>query len=213
MEKGRGDNEMFITFEGIDNTGKSTQAKRLCQSLSNSVLSREPGGCFISKQIRSIIVRGTPDTMDATTELLLINAARREHIKQHIKPNVDSGKIVIVDRYLDSTLAYQGGSISEYVILGFHRQLCFGYMPDLTFLIDLDPMISYTRETNQKESRFEQRGLLFMASVRDRFLERAKANPDTHIIIDGKQSLEDIQGQIASELVTRINPRKRKMDF
>jgi dTMP kinase len=196
---------MFITFEGIDNTGKSTQVVKLCETLPNTVLSREPGGCGISEQIRSVIVQGTPETMDATTELLLFNASRREHIKQLIKPELDRGRIVVVDRYIDSTLAYQGGSISQEVMLGFHRQLCFGLYPDLVFLIDLDPMISYTRETNPQESRFEQKGLIFMSQVRDRFLTRAKSNPNTHIIIDGSQSIDDIQGQIASEFINRIN--------
>lgn len=196
---------MFITMEGIDNVGKSLQAKILYETLPNTVLSREPGGCGISEQIRNVIVQGTPETMDSTTELLLINASRREHIKQFIKPELDLGRIVVVDRYIDSTLAYQGGSISQEVILGFHRQLCMGLMPDLTFIIDLDPMIAFTRETNPEESRFEQKGLIFMAAVRDRFLTRAKANPNTHIIIDGSQSIDDIQGQIASEFINRIN--------
>jgi dTMP kinase len=196
---------MFIVIEGIDNVGKSIQAERLFESIgAGASLSREPGGTAISENIRDVIVKGTPETMDATTELLLINAARREHIKQTIKPHLSLGDTVIVDRFIDSTLAYQGESIGKEVIHGFHRQLCFGLYPDMVFLIDLDPMIAYTREINTGESRFEQKGILYMQTVREKFLERAKANPKTHIVIDGTQSIDDIQGNIASEYVKRI---------
>ncbi len=193
---------MFITFEGIDGSGKSTQIKFFEKYLNNknikTVLTREPGGCPVSNKIRDVLVKGTPDTMDMVTELLLVNAARREHIKQHIKPELSLNKTVIVDRFIDSTLAYQG-DVGKEVIHGFHRQLCFGLYPDLVFYIDLDPVIGFTRETHPEESRFEKKGLIYMSQVRDRFLKRATDNPDTHVILNGELPIEEIHKQIFKE--------------
>ena len=197
---------MFIAFEGIDNTGKSTQVKLLQDYIGkkDSIITREPGGCFISEKIREVLVQGTPETMDATTELLLMNAQRREHIKQTIHPAIDKGKTVICDRYIDSTVAYQH-SIDVKTILGFHRQLCFGLFPDIVFLIDLPAAVSYTREANPQESRFESKGLLFMDKVRDRFLESAKDNPNTHIILNGEMSIDEIHNEIIKEYDKRLD--------
>jgi dTMP kinase len=199
---------MFITLEGIDNTGKTEQTLLLKKHIGDKAIrTREPGGCPISEKIREALVQGTSETMDGTTELLLMNAQRREHIKQTIKPTLDEGNVIVCDRYIDSTLAYQGAAIDEPTILGFHKQLCFNLFPDIVFLIDLDPMISYQRETNKEESRFESKGLIYMISVRDRFLERAEKNPDTHIIINGEMSIEEIHKEICKEYDDRISNR------
>ena len=206
MEDRRGDIKIFITLEGIDNTGKSTQVKMLQDYIGkkDSIITREPGGCSISEKIRDVLVQGTPQTMDATTELLLMNAQRREHIKQTIQPAIKTGKTVICDRYIDSTIAYQH-SIDINTILGFHKQLCFNLFPAIVFLIDLPAAVSYTREANPQESRFESKGLFFMDAVRDRFLESAKDNPSTHVILNGEMSIEEIHSEICKEYDKRLD--------
>ncbi|MEO5349582.1 MAG: dTMP kinase [Magnetococcus sp. YQC-3] len=197
---------MFIVLEGIDASGKSTQAKLLNEYYLSkgykSIYTKEPGGCEISNKIREILVQGTPDTLDYITELLLVNASRREHIKQTIKPALDEQTIVICDRFIDSTLAYQH-MVGEEVILGFHKELCFNLFPDFTFYIDIDPTIAFLRGHNQIESRFEQKGLLFMINVRDKFLERANKNKGlfgSHFILNGEKSIEELHEEIKTIL-------------
>jgi dTMP kinase len=192
---------MFIEFAGIDCSGKTTQAKLLYEYLVNNkecILTKEPGGCDISNKIRDILVKGDPNSMDSVTELLLINAARREHIKQVIKKNLDLNKIIICDRFINSTLAYQQ-SVGDHVILGFHKELCFNLIPDLVILLDIDPMIAYSRGINKEESRFEDKGLLHMISVRDKFVELSKKN-NNFIVFSGEIEKSELHRLIVEKI-------------
>lgn len=206
---------MFITFEGIEGSGKSTQAKRLVDHFQRNghdcVLTREPGATSIGIKIRAVLL--DPDSRDLVpdAELLLYLADRVQHLQTLILPALAQGKSVVSDRYADATLVYQGYArgIDPSRILDLHRSLCRGLDPDLTFLLDLPVEAGLARAMNalqqgareQKESRFEQEHLEFHRRVRNGYLTLAKAHPDRIRIIDALQSTEDIHRIILSHIV------------
>ena len=136
---------LFISFEGIDGSGKSTQVARLAEHLRAQghevVLTREPGGSKGAEEIRALVLQGDPDRWSAETEILLFTAARRDHLERLIRPALSAGKIVICDRFADSTRMYQGLSRGDLrgVVDSLHT-LMIGVEPDLTILIDMDPV-------------------------------------------------------------------------
>jgi dTMP kinase len=185
----------FITFEGIDGSGKSTQARRLADALPNAILTREPGGSTGAEEIRRLLVEGEPDRWSAETELLLFTAARRDHLEKTIRPALDRGTTVVSDRFADSTRVYQGatrgdlrGKVDALHSLMIERE------PDLTILIDMEPKTALQRglARSSGEDRFEDMGLGFQQALRTGFLELAKQNPARWSVIDGNRSVEDV---------------------
>lgn len=190
----------FVTFEGIDGSGKSTQAKLLAARLDNVVLTREPGGSAGAEEIRQLLLTGDPDRWTAETEILLFTAARRDHLEKTINPALADGKTVISDRFADSTRVYQGATRGELrdTVDQLHR-LMIGREPDLTFIIDMDPEVALHRGLARQsgEDRFEDFGLAFQQTLRKGFLELAE-NEDRCILIDGNRSQDEVASEIAA---------------
>jgi len=199
----------FISFEGIDGSGKSTQAKRLAAYLRQNghevVLTREPGGSPGAEEIRTLVLQGDTDRWSAETELLLFTAARRDHMERTILPALRDGKVVICDRFADSSRMYQG--LSRGNLRGMVDQLhtlMIGREPDMTVLIDMDPTAGLTRALSRgdDDSRFEAFGEDFQVKMRAGFLELAAEFSDRFHVIDGNRDLDPIAQDIA-QLVTR----------
>ncbi|CRK74796.1 dTMP kinase [Nereida ignava] len=185
----------FITFEGIDGSGKSTQARRLGDALPNAILTREPGGSTGAEEIRRLLVEGEPDRWSAETELLLFTAARRDHLEKTIRPALERGITVISDRFADSTRVYQGATRGDLrsKVDALHS-LMIEREPDLTILIDMDPKTALQRglARSSGEDRFEDMGLEFQQALRTGFLDLAKQDPARWRVIDGNRSIEDV---------------------
>jgi len=195
----------FITFEGIDGSGKSTQSKRFAEHLRASgqdvVLPREPGGSPGAEEIRQLVLTGDPDRWSAETEILLFTASRRDHLEKTIEPALASGKTVISDRFADSTRVYQGATRGDlrHMVDQLHS-LMIGREPDLTFIIDMDPATALKRGLARKsgEDRFEDFGLPFQETLRHGFLALAHAHPNRCILIDGNRTADQIASEIAA---------------
>ncbi len=200
----------FITFEGIDGSGKSTQSRTLAASLkangADVVMTREPGGSPGAEEIRHLVLTGDPDRWSAETEILLFTASRRDHLEKTINPALAAGKTVISDRFADSTRVYQGATRGDLrdMVDQLHS-LMIGREPDLTFIIDMDPTVALKRglARNSGEDRFEDFGLSFQQTLRAGFLKLAKQNPDRCILIDGNRDSETIAADIATQFASR----------
>lgn len=207
----------FITIEGIDGAGKSTQAKRLAEALETAgkdvVVTREPGGSTGAEDIRRLLVEGDPGRWSPETEMLLFTAARRDHLERLIRPALERGQVVISDRFADSTRVYQGAVRADLrAQVDALHDLMIGIEPDLTLVIDMDPETALRRGLDRQsgEDRFEEMGLGFQQALREGFLDLAAGNPDRCHLIDGNRSSEavhrdilDIAGaQLASSGVT-----------
>ena len=197
----------FISFEGIDGSGKSTQIKRLFDSLvSNNIdaiLVREPGGTQIGEKIRSILLEKDYVGMTPVTELLLYEAARAQIVAEVIIPSLSEGKTVICDRFFDSTLAYQGyarGLSLESVDFLNHLSTG-GVEPDVTFLLDIEPEKAALRMRNRQagNDRLEDEGLYFMKMVRDGYIDMTKKY-DRIVIIDANASVDRVSVQIEQKV-------------
>ncbi len=195
---------LFVTFEGIDGSGKSTQARRLHATLEAdghpAVLTREPGGSPGAEEIRRLLVEGDPDRWSPETEILLFTAARRDHLEKLIDPALQADKTVICDRFADSTRVYQGATRGDLTAMvdALHR-LMIGREPDLTFLIDMDPAAALARglARNTGEDRFEDFGGAFQETLRAGFLDLAHTHPDRFHIIDGMRDEDTVASDIA----------------
>ncbi len=200
----------FITFEGIEGCGKSTQAKLLAEYLKNRgydvLLTREPGGPKISEQIRKILLDANNKEMLPETELLLYMASRSQHTGQWIIPALKENKIVISDRYYDSTIAYQGAArnINFKIIKTITKYATYGLSPDITFLIDTPAKIGLSRIEKGKEDRLEQESLDFHKKVRKGFLDLAQKESDRFFIIDGTLSIEEIHELIIKKINIKL---------
>ena len=198
---------MFISFEGIDGSGKSTQARLLAEALRAEgrevVLTREPGGSDGAEAIRRLLVEGGTDRWSAETEILLFNAARRDHLERTIRPALDAGKTVITDRFADSTRVYQGATRGDLsgTVETLHRMM-IGIEPDRTFVIDIDPKVGLTRGVARggAEDRFESMGLGFQELLRKGFATLARAHPGRVRIIDGTGSPQDVAARVRAAL-------------
>jgi dTMP kinase len=195
----------FITFEGIDGSGKSTQSRRFADLLRGQgvdvILSREPGGSAGAEQIRELVLTGDPDRWSAETELLLFTAARRDHLEKTIEPALAAGCTVICDRFADSTRVYQGATRGDLrAKVDALHSLMIGREPDLTIIIDMDPGIALERGLARKsgEDRFEDFGLGFQETLRHGFLSLAKSYPDRCVVIDGNRTADQIACEIAA---------------
>ena len=200
MSAGRG---RFITFEGIDGSGKSTQARLLADKLradgADVVLTREPGGSDGAEEIRQLLVEGEPGRWSPETEILLFTAARRDHLERVIEPALAAGKTVISDRFADSTRVYQGatrGDLTE-VVNALHT-LMIGREPDLTLIIDMDPDTALARGLSRGsgEDRFEDFGAGFQKALRNGFLSLAQTS-DRFVVIDGNREVASVAKDVA----------------
>jgi len=201
---------LFISFEGIDGSGKSTQARRLADHLTANdrevVLTREPGGSPGAEEIRALVLQGEPDRWSAETELLLFTAARRDHLERTIRPALAEGKVVICDRFADSSRMYQGlrGEMRERV--DALHDLMIGVEPDLTVLIDMDPSAGLSRAKARAtvEERFEDFGISLQEQMREGFLALSREYADRFTVIDGNRDMDavalDIQAQVEAAL-------------
>ncbi|WP_050927646.1 dTMP kinase [Aestuariivita boseongensis] len=194
---------LFITFEGIDGSGKSTQARLLHEALvasgHDAILTREPGGSPGAEEIRSLVLEGDPDRWSAETEILLFTAARRDHLERVIEPALAAGKIVICDRFADSTRMYQGLSRGDLrgIVDQLHK-LMIGREPDVTILIDMDPNLGLNRALSRKgtEERFEDFGADLQERMRAGFLDLAREFPDRFHVIDGARDMETVAADV-----------------
>ena len=199
---------IFITFEGGEGTGKSTQSKLLYEHLINkninTILTREPGGCLESEEIRNILIKGNINKWDPITESLLHNAARREHIKKIIKPALLENKVVICDRFVDSTMAYQGiglGVSSNFLDI-LSSEITENIKPNITFIFDIDIKTSLERANirdKEIQNRYEKFDQEFHKRVRNYFLSLPRIDK-RYILIDASKSIEQINSKIIKSL-------------
>ena len=194
---------LFITFEGPDGCGKSTQIERLknflCSKGYDVVLTREPGGTAMSEKIRSLILDPENKEESGVTEALLFAASRAQHVAEKIKPAIADGKIVLCDRFMDSSIAYQAyarGLGEDVVSINlFAIQGCF---PDLTIFLDLDPLIGQKRQIERgKLDRLEQEGLVFQQRVYEGYQELIKKYPERIKVVNADRNPESIEKDIA----------------
>ena len=201
----------FISFEGIDGSGKSTQARLLAAHLESRghavVLTREPGGSPGAEEIRQLVLEGPPDRWSAETEILLFTAARRDHLERTIRPALAAGKIVICDRFADSTRMYQGlrGDDLRRKVDALH-DLMIGQEPDLTLLIDMDPATGLARALgrNGGEERFESFGQQMQECMREGFLDLARSAPARIRIVDGARPQDQVAADVARIVATHL---------
>ena len=201
-------NAKFITFEGIDGCGKSTQARLLLEHMNTSgvetILVREPGGTNISESIREILLHSSSSQMGDRTESLLMTASRAQLTQEFIIPNMDQGKFVIADRYSDSTLAYQGGGRNLDIewLIELNNYATFTLLPDITFFVDIRSEEALRRLDSNKD-RIEGEGIEFQARVRKTYHELAERFNDRYIILDGYGEIDDIHQKVLNEMIRR----------
>lgn len=198
----------FITFEGIDGCGKSTQVKMLVETLNKdqrkTILVREPGGTTISEEIRDILLhRHLADICDRT-EALLMTGSRAQLTYEVILPNLNQGKNVIADRYYDSTLAYQGGGreLDLGWLIKLNQFATYNLEPNVTFFVDVLPEEA-ARRKSQEQDRIERAGIELQMRVRNAYLDLANRFQERFVVVDGHESIENIHGAILSELRRR----------
>ena len=201
-------NAKFITFEGIDGCGKSTQAKLLLEYMNKSgvetILVREPGGTNISESIREILLHSSSGQMGDRTESLLMTASRAQLTQEVIIPNMEQGKFVIADRYSDSTLAYQGGGRNLDIewLNELNNYATFTLLPDITFFVDIQPEEALRRLDNNKD-RIEGIGIEFQTRIRKTYHELAERFNDRYVIVDGYSEKGDIHQKVLNEMRRR----------
>ena len=215
----------FITFEGLDGCGKSTQLERLATHLRRAkidvVSTREPGGTHLGDRIRSILLDSRTTCLDIHTELALMFASRAQHVYELIVPALEAGKIVLCDRFTDSSEAYQGGGreLGSEPVLALHRRLCGGLQPDLTILLDSDVTGSVARarrrnlaqtrtrssdhrskavHRRQNEGRFERENQAFFERVHHAYHEIARREPQRVAVVDARRSIDVVHRNIVN---------------
>ena len=212
---------MFISFEGIEGSGKTTHVNHMVRFLQDKgydcVITREPGGTRIGEKIRAILLDPLSKDMDPLTELLLYTADRAQHIKEYILPLLSDGKMVLCDRYYDATMAYQGFArgLDIGLIEKMHKLLFENLKPDITLLLDLPPEIGLARAWKQinngnrvsEETRFEEERLSFHKKVRSGYLELARLEPERFRIIDASKDEYGVREEIIKILAAEINPK------
>ncbi len=205
---------MFITFEGGEGSGKSTVAdiiyKKLKEENLDVILSREPGGVKIAEDIRKIILDKENTNLDNRCEALLFAASRRQHLVEKVWPALKEGKIVLCDRYIDSSLAYQGGGKNLGVdeILSINLFATENTLPDLTILFDLEPSIGLARinkNKNREVNRLDLESLNFYNKVRETFLDLSKKYKERYVVIDASKSLDEVVDETYKIIKRKIN--------
>jgi len=202
----------FISFEGIDGSGKSTQIQKLARFLEtlgfDVIITREPGGSDGGEEIRNLLLQGNVDRWSAETEILLFTAARRDHLERIILPAIEDGKIVICDRFTDSTRMYQGmrGPNLRNLVDMLNEKI-INCDPDLTIVIDIDPQISLKRAKSREtvEERFEDFGVEMQLNMRNGFIELAKEFSNRIEVVNGQQSVDDLAKDICSIVKAKLS--------
>ena len=216
---------VFITLEGLDGSGKTTQIKRLAAWLARRdqepVLLRQPGGTATGDRIREILLDSRSGALAPMTEMALMFADRAQAIAEVIQPALDAGKIVLCDRFTDSTEAYQGGGreLGSAVVLDLHRLVCGGLQPDLTLLLlpGLDASLARARrrnhrveaETGKNENRFETEQDAFYARVWQKYREIAAREPERVVLIEGDLTIDEVHEQIVESVAERLLTGRR----
>ena len=202
----------FITFEGGEGTGKSTQARLLASHLEQSgmavVLTREPGGAPGAEDIRELLVKGEPERWSAMAEALLFNAARVEHWRETIEPALKKNAHVICDRFADSTMAYQGyvGGLTRELMAQLHRLALGDARPDLTLVLDMPATAGLARAAGRKdgENRFERKGADFHARLREAFLDIARREAQRCVVIDASRAMDQVHAEVLHAVHSRL---------
>lgn len=208
-----GQSGLFISFEGIDGSGKSTQARLLAEALRGLghrvLLTREPGGSTGAEEIRRLVLEGDPDRWSPETEILLFTAARRDHLEKTIRPALARGEVVITDRFADSTRMYQGirrgaGADLRAMVDDLHARM-IGVEPDLTILIDIDAKTGHSRAVSRAgaEQRFEDMGSDLQARMRDGFLALARAEP-RFAVINGARDMAAVAADVLATAQAKL---------
>lgn len=205
----------FITVEGIEGVGKTTNINWICECLAkqhiNYLQSREPGGTALAEEIRQLLLTPHEEPMADMTELLLVFAARAQHLAERVKPALARGEWVVCDRFTDATYAYQGGGrgLDTGVIATLETLVQGALRPDLTLILDIEPAVGLERaRLRGAPDRFEQEALSFFSRVRQTYLTRASTDPERYLIIDAGQPLAAVQEQIAhglSQFVSQVS--------
>jgi len=213
----------FVTFEGLDGCGKSTQLEKLAVKLRERGLAvtvtREPGGTVTGERIRQVLLDVRTSGLDAYAELALMFASRAQHLREVILPAIAAGHIVLCDRFTDSSEAYQGGGrkLGSPPILELHRILCAGLQPDLTILMDSDVAASVDRARRRNreksadaadESRFESENRAFFTRVHAAYLEIGKREPERVVLVDARGTPDQTHAKILELIFSRIELRK-----
>jgi dTMP kinase len=212
---------MFITFEGLDGSGKTTQIKRLAAWLAERArpltLTRQPGGTVAGDRIRALVLDSRSTGLAPMTEMALMFADRAQAIAEVIQPALDAGKIVLCDRFTDSTEAYQGGGrqLGSEIVLSLHRLLCGNLQPDLTVLLmpPVERNLARARSRNQRvaaqtgsdEGRFEAEHDAFHHRVAEKYREIARREPRRVVLIEGELSIEEVHAQVVAEVSARLS--------
>ena len=201
----------FITFEGIDGCGKSTQARKLQRKLEEEgnapLLLREPGGTPISEDIRKVLLNPDNSSMAPENEALLLAASRSQLLKEVIIPDLEKGTIILCDRYIDSTLAYQGfgRDLPQEWLRQINRHAFELAIPDKTFLFDLPVDVALSRLGDRQRDRIEATGVNFLEKVRNGFLTLAEQESDRYIILDSQNQIEELEKEISSQVLRIIS--------
>lgn len=202
---------LFITFEGPDGSGKSTQVRLLADYLQSRghavLLTREPGGTAISEQIRKVVLSTHDQAIQHETEALLFSAARAQIVAELIRPALAAGKIVLCDRYADSTLAYQGYGLGLDLdaLRAITRFATGGLLPDLTFYIDVPVQVGIARKRRGEVNRLDQKEIAYHERVRGGYLGMAKAEPGRWVVIDGSRAVDEVQKEIQLRVEQELN--------
>ncbi len=204
----------FISFEGGEGSGKTTQMRLLVDWIEQvaphlqPLTTREPGGTEAAEDIRTLLVTGAANKWRSATEAMLMSASRHEHVENVIRPALAEGRIVISDRYKDSTTVYQGlvGGVDAASIAALHHLSCNGLAPDITFLLDMaeEEGLGRAVERGGDETRFESKGQSFHAAVRKGFLDLAAAEPDRFFVLNATASIDEIAFKIRSTVGQRL---------
>jgi len=201
---------LFITFEGGEGSGKTTQIQQLKEWIESSIgsvnlcMTREPGGTIEAESIRTLLLNGVANKWQPATEAMMMSASRHEHVIHVIEPALSRGDIVICDRFTDSTHVYQGyvGGVDNALLDGLDQLSCQGLVPDLTLLLDIDSNAGLARTIQRgiAESRFESKGVTFHQKVRQGFVERAEKYPDRITKIDAAKPA----GEVTMDVIAAV---------
>ena len=219
----------FITFEGLDGTGKSTQIEKLAKALralgQSVVVTREPGGTATGEKIRHLILDSATTELSPMAEMALMFASRAQHIREVIEPGVAQGKIVLCDRFTDSTEAYQGSGrkLGNKAVLELHRILCGDLQPDLTILLDSDLATSVERarrrnvaktakagRAHKDENRFEQENRAFFGRVRNGYLAIARRETGRVVVVDARGTPSQTHAKILDVVKQKLRLNSRR---